>query len=53
MTRQPGLPRFSVAESFADPEPLARALVEEVARLAQDDLELREPAPLPQSPAEQ
>jgi hypothetical protein len=48
-TLQPGLPHFSIAESFGDPEPIARTLVEEVARLAQDNLDLRQPsqAPLP------
>ena len=42
-TLQPGLPQFSIAESFGDPEPIARTLVEEVARLAQDNLDLRQP----------
>ena len=42
MARQPGLAEVNAAEVFGDPEPLARALVEEVARLAQDDLDLRE-----------
>ena len=42
-TLQPGLPQFSIAESFGDPEPIARQLTEEVARLAQDALELRHP----------
>ena len=40
--RQPGLPEVNIAETFGDPEPLARSLCEEVARLAQDDLDLRQ-----------
>ena len=55
-TLQPGLPHFSIAESFGDPEPIARTLVEEVARLAQDNLDLRQPSspqlPMPSVPAE-
>ena len=42
MTRQTGLPQLNVAEQFSNPEPLARALLEELARLAQDDLNLRQ-----------
>lgn len=40
--RQPGLPEVKIAEVFGDPEPLARRLCEEVARLAQDNLDLRQ-----------
>ena len=42
LTMQGGLPQLDVAELFGDPEPLARALLEEVARLAQDDINLRQ-----------
>jgi hypothetical protein len=53
-TLQGGLPQLDIAELFGDPEPLARALLEEVARLAQDDINLRqgrEPMEMPEREA--